>query len=250
MSENIKVGLTGWGDKNQTGPREDREELPRLPFMRLQNGNNVLRIITDPYVYYHIRYKGSKSKGSFGDRVNTAWPTHKEDCPAYNFICKPNKTNPKKRYFVAVVDRRDNEVKIFDMSVLVYEQLQGILADLKEATSEDHAPTDFDINIRYNSKASSPSGFYHVMGRPVAALSEADVELINGIGSDVITKILDRQSASPRPDQVQRRLESLGWSPDESSTEEEEASEDLEGAKEDDYSFDKPDKSAEASAAN
>jgi hypothetical protein len=248
MSDNIKVGLTGWGDKNQTGPREQREELPRLPFLRLQNGNNVLRIITDPYVYYHIRYKGPKSKGSFGDRVNTAWPTHKEDCPAFNNreALTGSKANPKKRYFVAVIQRGDNEVKLFDMSVLVYEQLQGILADLKEATGEDKSPSDFDINIRYNSKASSPSGFYHVMGRPEAALSENDVSLINDVGQDTIAKILDRQSASPRPDQVQRRLEALGWTGEAAETEEE-PSEDLQEAKDDDYSFEAP---ADATAAN
>ena len=257
MSDNITVGLTSWNEKNQTGPREQREELPKLDFLRLKNGNNVVRILTDPYVYYHIRYKGPKSRGSFGDRVNTAWPTHADDdgnslCPAYlnREALTNSKANPKKRYFVAVIDRGDNVVKIFDMSVLVYEQLQGILADVKEATGEDHAPSGFDINIRYNNKASSPSGFYHVMGRPPASLSEADVELIKAVGNDnvsgqeAITKILDRQSASPRPESVQRRLENLGWTEGAEAQGESEGkgngSGNLEEADDDDYSFEKP----------
>jgi len=40
---NIKVGLTSWNEKNQTGPREPREELPRINFLRLKDGNNVVR---------------------------------------------------------------------------------------------------------------------------------------------------------------------------------------------------------------
>jgi hypothetical protein len=255
--ENIKVGLTSWNEKNQTGPREPREDLPRIPFLRLKDGNNVVRCITDPYAYFHIKYKGPKSRGKFGDRVNTAWPTHK-DCPAYlnREALTGSKGNPKKRYFVPVIDRGDQSIKIFDMSLLVYEQIDGILEDIKDATGEQHKPTEFDINIRYNSNSPTPSGYYNVMARPVTPLSEADVELINTIdgGMETISKILDRQSASPTPERVQKRLEALGWDPsaasDSDSEEEAEEKGDLKEPEEEDYSFDdETDEPVQAAAA-
>jgi hypothetical protein len=257
---NIKVGLTSWNEKNQTGPREPREELPRIPFLRLSDGNNVVRCITDPYAYFHIKYKGPNSRGKFGDRVNTAWPTF-EDCPAYlnREALTGSKGNPKKRYFVPVIDRSDQSVKIFDMSLLVYEQLEGIVEDIKDATKEEHNPTQFDVNVRYNSNSPTPSGYYNVMARPVTSLSEADVELINKIdgGMETIEKVLDRQSASPTPERVQRRLEKLGWDPNtvaesESKDKDEETkSGDLNEPEEEDYSFDEEtDEPTAAAAAN
>jgi len=261
---NIKVGLTSWNEKNQTGPREPREELPRINFLRLKDGNNVVRCITDPYAYFHIKYKGPKSRGKFGDRVKTAWPTHQNEdgdslCPAYlnREALTGSKGNPKKRYFVPVIDRNDQSIKIFDMSLLVYEQIEGIIADIKDATKEEHKPTEFDINVRYNSNSLTPSGFYNVMARPVTSLSEADMELINSIdgGLETINKVLDRQSASPSPERVQKRLEDLGWDPTAEDKEEVEAdtkSGDLKEPAEEDYSFDEEtdNKPVAAAAAN
>ena len=255
MTNKIKVGLTSWEEKNQTGPRDNREEFKRLPFMRLLDGTNVVRCITDAYAYCFIRYNGPNARSKFGDRVYTAWPTYNDEdgnslCPAYNNReeLTGSKGNPKKRYFVGVIDRRDQKIKIFDMSLLVYDQIVVNLNEMSETDPDKRrfSPTEFDINIRYNADASSPSGYYHVMPRPVAPLSEADLDLIKSEGGlDQIKAVLERQSASPKPESVQRRLENLGWVPGQ-AVESEEKSE-LKAATDEDLSFDEP---VSASAVN
>lgn len=41
-----------------------------IPFIRLKDGNNILRIVTDAKLYNFVRYKGKNDKG-YGHRVVT-----------------------------------------------------------------------------------------------------------------------------------------------------------------------------------
>jgi hypothetical protein len=170
-----------------------------------------MRIITEvPYLYCYVKYIGTKSKSKYGDRIYTAWPTY-NDCPAYKHFCEPINKKPKNRYKVAVIDRSDQQIKILDMSLVVYDQINVILEELKETTGKDCNPTQFDINVKFNSKSSTPNGYYHTMNRPPAPFSEADKDLINLIGMDKIEQILDRSTSSPKPEMVLKRMQALGW---------------------------------------
>ncbi len=118
-----EFGLTTWDNKK---PVFNKQDEPRIPFVRLTEGNNILRIITAPAAYWHVRYLDGKSK--FGTRVLVSQKAlddaTKPECPAIQAGGKP-----KKRYYAGVIDRTDNRVKLFDMSVLVYESLQGLSED-------------------------------------------------------------------------------------------------------------------------
>lgn len=208
-NNNTGFGLSTWDEKNNVGRREtNREELPRIEYLRLKEGNNVLRIVSQPYKYYMIRYKAPGDTAGYGKRVNCSYPKY-EDCP-----CVEAGYKPKSRYLVGVIERgaKDKDgnpapaIRLFDMSVLVYEQLQSFKDD-----PEVGVPDSYDINVRFNPKASSPQGFYSVIPRPKAALSEADVNLIEAVGADNIHKTLLRQSTPLPPEFVRKRLESLGW---------------------------------------
>ena len=157
----VGFGLTNWDEQMggaNTGAK--RNDAPKFPFARLGNGNNFFRIVTDPYKYFSIKYKNPNEKG-FGKRINTAWPLH-DDCPA-----KAAGFKPKKRYLVGVIDRSDGEIKILDMSIMVYEQLRAI----KDAIDGGDIKS-FDINVRVNREASA-TNYYMVMAQPASPLSEA-----------------------------------------------------------------------------
>src|SRR5690606_29932527 len=119
-------GFTTWDENNVTRPQSQLDNVERIPFLRLAKGNNIVRIITAPAVYWQVRFDDGKTP--YGVRVNCSEKAldnaTKDECPTVRAGYKP-----KKRYIVGVIDRDDNQVKLFDMSVLVYEQLQKLKND-------------------------------------------------------------------------------------------------------------------------
>ena len=198
-------GLTTWDEENQTTKPQPKADIPKLDFVRLQEGNNTLRIITAPAKYWFINYDdGSR----YGRRVNCSTEAlndaTKGNCPTVQAGYKP-----KKRYFAGVIYRDKEEgdkIGILDMSVMIYEALQNLKED-----EEYGMPDSFDINIKKNPEASSPSGYYTVIPRPPKPLSEEDRELISSVGESVITDNLIRLTTPPPVDRVKTYLEKLGW---------------------------------------
>lgn len=244
MSENkVGYGLTTWDEEvNKFENRgEGNSNLPKIPFLRLKDGINLVRIITEPYKYNQIRYKAPKEKG-FGRRVSTAWPLY-PDCPA-----KLAGFKPKERFLVGVIDRAEEDIKIFDMSVLVYGQLHGIIKSMNtlDKTGKKHSAKEFDLNINFDSKAAVATSFYQVMKMDSSPLSEADLALINKLG-DSLHEVLLRHSTPPTPDQVRKRMEALGWTGESAPKKEYkekdakvESSGELKEAEETDYTFERP----------
>jgi len=230
MTNTTNFGLTSWDEQVQTS-RPERDDALRLPFLRLSDGNNVVRIITAPAKYWQVKFLDGKSQ--YGKRVNCAFPAvDKSECPTVQAGYKP-----KKRYLAGVIDRSEEggAIKLFDMSVLVYEQLQAFKED-----PEYGLPNLYDINIRYNPRAASPGGFYNVVPRPPKPLTEADQELITSVTPEVIDENLIRLCTPPTVERCRSFLERLGW--DGTSKVEEAApiKTELKATTNDDYSFDKP----------
>ncbi len=229
---NTSFGLTSWDEQVQTSkPQAKQDNGVKLDFLRLSEGNNVVRIITAPAKYWQIKFLDGKSQ--YGKRVNCSFPAvDRNECPTVQAGYKP-----KKRYLAGVIDRSEEggAIKLYDMSVLVYEQLQAFKED-----SEYGMPNLYDINIKYNPKASSPGSFYNVVPRPPKPLSAADQELIKSVGLDVVEENLTRLCTPPSVERCRSFLEKLGW--DGVSKVQVAAAPDsqLEEASDDDYSFDKP----------
>jgi hypothetical protein len=230
-------GLSTWDEETPDfGPRNnDQDNSDRIPFLRLTKGDNEVRIITAPYKYHMIRYKGPKVKAPFGARVNCAYPKH-DDCPAVEAGFKP-----KVRYLVGVIKRADedsedetDEIRIFDMSIMIYKDLKEFKNDKKVGK-----PENYDLNIRYNPEA-DPQGKYTLIPRGASALSEEDVALIDDVGETLNENLL-RLATPPTPERVKESLKRLGWvegekAPPPPSKEE---NQDLQGPKKDDFGFPK-----------
>lgn len=234
---NQKIGATTWESKPRK--RFEDDDLRKFSFMKLRNGKNVCRIITAPYRYLFVRVNGPKATSKFGDRVNVAAP---DVCPAQKAGLQP-----KERYYAGVFDLTDREVKILDMSVLIHEQMSGILKDLEDDKGRKFEPSEFSVNIQYN-KGAAPANTYGVVRRDVEPLSEEDQAIVDEALPDLI-KILEIKSSYFKPETVQRRMEAVGWTPEfqaeadanakkEKETEKGDAK--LETSDDEDYSFDKP----------
>jgi hypothetical protein len=236
---NVQVGIRKWGTKPATNNySRDREDLPRLPYLRLMPGLNKLRIVTDPATYYQARYKAPDSKKPYGDRVRSAWPTY-EDCPVKNDLG----LEPKPRSMAIVIDRADGCLKLFDMSVLVDEQIEGILEVKNSGRSEDRkvSPRDFDIVVKFNPKAKKATGFYAVVADDSIPMNEEDLALVRDVGgSEVLDKILAVKTACWKPETVRKQLEKLGWKPGQKAAETAEGSSTPTHQEpvDDDYTFD------------
>ena len=75
-NNNSEFGATNWKEDNNTGgPKgnnnfnQDREELPKIPFLRLKEGSNYLRLVTIPYKYWYIKYQGPQVRIPYGVNV-------------------------------------------------------------------------------------------------------------------------------------------------------------------------------------
>lgn len=200
-----EFGFTNWEQKFSAPKKEVKEDVVKIPFLRLKEGNNILRIITMPATYWQIKFLDGKSK--FGTRVNCSDKVlNKEtahECPTVQAGYKP-----KPRYIVGVLDRSDKEnpVKLYDMSVAVYNELHIF--------NEDSAygdPQGYDINVKFDPDSGSPQTFYKVLPRPASPLSEADVEAISAIGVDIINENISRLTAPYNVERVAGLLKKLGW---------------------------------------
>lgn len=246
------VGIRAWG-ANSSRPRQYDDDLPRLPFMKLQPGINNVRIVSNIGTYFQARWKGPLSKRSYGDRIRTSYPTYGEDCPVKKYLGLTG----KERHFVVVIDRADGELKILDLSQLTAEQVETNL-EVKNSVrpkGQKVTPRDFDISIKFDPKSKTATGFYSVVAHDTLPMSEKDLGLIEDVGGeDILDKVIQRQIVSPKPETVEKRLKALGWvKPEagaETGTASTETASSLEEPEEDDYSFQQPVEGEEAKAAN
>lgn len=182
-----KYGLSNWDEEIKTG-RPSNSSQKRDEFMRLQDGSNVVRIVTAPHQYYAHKFKEENDPG-FGDKIMCSTPAHKA-CP----VCD-RKDRPKRRWLVGVIDRKTQTYKILDISYTVYQAIQNY-------TKEDEygSPSNYDIDIKVNRQGGA-TGYYGVVAKIPKPLSADDVKLIETIDKESLT----RRCLPPTPEQVVAR---------------------------------------------
>ncbi len=161
MSSTTDFGLVGWDsveffDKNSNDRKRDE-------FIRLQSGDNVVRIVTRPFQYIVHKWKEEGDKG-FGDKVYCSM--YHGSCP----LCALD-DKPKQRWFIGVIDRKTQSYKILDMSQTIFKAVQKYNRNEKWGN-----PGDYDINIVVDKNAGA-TGYYTVMPEPKTILSDSDIEI-------------------------------------------------------------------------
>lgn len=181
MSNNNSYGLQNWGDVDLTHP-VPQQGKKESKFLRLDEGDNQVRLLTKPSQYWQHKYKPPGDTG-YGYRIlcSKAGDNVTGNCPLCDIAVKETKeridqkdksvTKAQKRWLVGVIDRKSASYKILDISKTVFQAVQDLFND------EDWGdPIRYDINIKVNRKG-GPTGYYGVTPKNAKPLSEADLEL-------------------------------------------------------------------------
>lgn len=185
-----KFGQTNWEENTDAGKQGANQK--RDEFMRLQDGSNIVRIVTQPHQYYAHKYKEEGDTG-FGDKIMCSFPAHKA-CP----LCE-KKDRPKRRWFVGMIDRKTQTYKILDIGYTVYQTIQNYNNE-----EEYGNPSNYDLDIKVNRQGGA-TGYYNVLAKIPKPLSEADLKLIEAIDKESLV----RRCAPPTYEQVVARWNTI-----------------------------------------
>lgn len=209
-NSNHKFGTTDWNE--ETGPRKgaarNTSNENKTQYMKLVNGSNFVRVVTEPKRYITHKFKDEGDKG-FGDWVKCSMPLHNE-CPLCDIVTKMRKSDskevkdlakanqPKKRWLVGVIDRATSQYRILDISSLIYDQIKTL------NQSKWGSPTKYDLEIVMNDKAAA-ANFYKVLPQMPEPLSEADLAIIKTVSEEDLLK----RCTPPEPAWVLSRINTL-----------------------------------------
>lgn len=173
-----------FADKNN-GPKKDL-------WLRLDEGSNEMRLITQPHQYLVHKYKKDEND-KYGQKVYCS-AIH-GSCP----LCDAG-DKAKPRWLLGVISRKTGSYKILDISYSVFSQIRK----LAKNTQRWGDPTKYDIDIVVDKKGGA-TGYYSVQPISKEPLSAADQK----IRDDADLEDLKRKVTPPTPDQVQKRLDKL-----------------------------------------
>jgi len=180
MATKIVGKLDDWGDADLGGN----------DFMNLEEGSNIVRVVTSPYQFYVAWTQDASGQNR---KIRSAV----ENCPLAK---RGDKIQP--RWYIGVLDRKTNQPKILEVGRQIFQQ---VVALRKREKWGD--PRAYDINIERQPKGSQP--LYVVMPEPKEALTQEEVaKLREAFGTkDTPGRIdLGKMTEAPTPEEVARQL--------------------------------------------
>jgi hypothetical protein len=183
-------GEVSW-DQDVFGGQEKKVNSKDL-FLRLDDGSNEMRLITQPYQYLVHKYKKDEND-KFGQKVS---------CSAIHGSCPLCDTGDKAkpRWLLGVISRKTGTYKLLDISFAVFSQIRG----LAKNTQRWGDPTKYDVDVIVTRNA-PPMGYYSVQPIAKEPLSAADQVIKDNIDFDD----LKRRVTPFTPENVMKRLEKL-----------------------------------------
>ncbi|MCZ2224499.1 MAG: hypothetical protein LC122_12820 [Chitinophagales bacterium] len=182
-------GEVSWDSELEVGKKTaNTKDL----YLKLEPGDNEVRIITPAYQYVMHRYKANEDDKGYGVRINcSATKENGGDCP----LCKQG-DKVKVRWLVGVINRKTGKYQILD---LAYQAMMQIKKLRDNARWGD--PTKYDVNISVD--PGNPSAYYTVQPLGKEPLSAEDNLIKDKADLDYL-----RSKASPlTPEQVKEKME-------------------------------------------
>lgn len=183
-------GEVSWNDE-VFGDSEKSSNSKDL-FLRLNEGSNEMRLITQPFQMLVHKYKKEGDPG-FGQKVYCS-AIH-GSCPLCNLGDKA-----KPRWLLGVISRKSGTYQILDISFAVFSQIRKLARN----TQRWGDPTKYDIDIVVDKNGGS-TGYYSVQPISKEPLSAADQHIKDNIDLDD----LKRRVTPPKPEQVQARIDKI-----------------------------------------
>lgn len=161
-------------------------------FMRLDEGSNEMRLVTQPYQYLSHKYKKEGDPG-YGQKISCC--ATNGECP----LCKAG-DKAKRRWFLGVISRKTGTYKILDISYAVFMQIQK----LAKNTARWGDPSKYDIDIVVD-KNGGATGYYTVQPISKEPLTAEDQVIKDNADLDD----LKRRVTPPTPEFVQSRIDRI-----------------------------------------
>lgn len=184
-------GEVSWSDDVFGGDNKKTTNSKDL-FLRLDEGSNEMRLVTQPFQYLVHKYKKEGDTG-FGQKVQ---------CSAIHGSCPlcalGDKAKP--RWLLGVISRKTQTYKILDISFAVFSQIRKYAKNA--ARWGDPTKYDLDITVDKNGGA---TGYYSVQAIPKEPLSAAD----QVIKDSADLEDLKRRVTPPSPEIVQKRIDKI-----------------------------------------
>lgn len=185
-----KFGEINWSDDVFDGEKKNTNSKDL--FLRLDEGSNELRLVTQPFQYLVHKYKKEGDPG-FGQKVQ---------CSAIHGSCPlctlGDKAKP--RWLLGVISRKTNTYKILDISFAVFSQVRK----LAKNTQRWGDPTKYDIDVVVD-KNGGATGYYSVQPISKEPLSASDQVIKDNADLDD----LKRRVTPPTADLVQKRMDKI-----------------------------------------
>lgn len=163
-------------------------------FLRLKDGNNEVRIVTDPFQYLVHKYKKNPNdKKDFGEKVM---------CSQLHGSCAICEADGKaqQRWFYGVIDRVTGTYKLIDVSWAIYSKIKDFANNPKIGD-----PTKYDINILVKKNA-PPNDYYNVQPLQREPLSATDQKIRD---ENVDEDDLKRRCTPFTVEKVQQKLDKI-----------------------------------------
>jgi hypothetical protein len=184
-------GATDWNEETSSSKKPVKYE--KTIYAKLVNGNNKMRIATDPVGYIAHKFKGVDDPTGFGDWIKCSKPLHGY-CP----LCELG-DKQKKKWYVGVISRKTGTYEVLDITSLIYDKIKKYN---KEEEWGD--PKKYDITIVRDDKA-PPAQFYDVLSNMPKPLSKEDLAIIEKIDPASFERLV----SPPDPDWVRSRIDAL-----------------------------------------
>lgn len=184
-------GEVSWSDDVFGGDKKNTNSKDL--FLRLDEGPNEMRLVTQPFQYLVHKYKKDETNAKdFGQKVQ---------CSAIHGSCPlcANGDKAKPRWLLGVISRKTNSYKILDISFAVFSQIRKYAKNTRFGD-----PTKYDINVEVD-KNGGATGYYSVQALPKEPLSAAD----QVIKDSVDMEDLKRRVTPPTAEIVQKRIDKI-----------------------------------------
>lgn len=159
-------------------------------FLRLDDGSNEMRLVTQPYQYLvHKVKKDPNNPKDFGQKVLCS-AIH-GSCP----VCSAG-DKAKPRWLLGVISRKTNTYKILDISFAVFQQIRKLAKNQRWGD-----PSKYDIDVIVD-RAGGATGYYTVQPIGKEPLSAEDQK----IKDNVDLEDLKRRVTPPTAEQVEARV--------------------------------------------
>lgn len=145
-------------------------------FLKLDKGENEVRLVGKPYQYSVHTYKREGAPASdYGQKIKCTGDT--KTCP----LCLAG-SKPKARWYMLAISRKSNKAKILDVGQALFSQIGNLARHARWGT-----PDKYDMNIQVNPKGGA-TGYYAAMPIEKSPLSAEDMKLIDDFDQDELSR--------------------------------------------------------------